>query len=163
MGRHYYIPLISLVVSATGVTDIFYIHASGCGLCFKELKLTQQVSETSEQLPLLFFLTSADNTAGGTAGSANPTHPLDPAFRGTVRLRMSGASASSQTLPLFQIGENVLNGWHWQPTPEGYLYLNAFSAVPAGSAVMSRLAVAFPTAPVSALTVAGYALVEEMT
>ena len=155
LGRLYYASLDAIAVSV--VTDLFWVGSPTDAITvIEEILITQETLETSEQLPLRVFRTTTDNSAAGTGGVVNPAEVGSPAYGGVVRHNISGGSLSAETTPLFSIAQNILNGWHWLPTPEHRIVLTPA----AGTA--GRLAVKLDTAPGSGLTVSGYMVLREI-
>jgi hypothetical protein len=151
MARVYSIVVDALSVNA--VTDLVYVkpHATR-GFVVHEVLVTQDTSETSEQLPLNLFRTATDNAAQGTAGAANPLVPGDSAFSGTVRVGITGANLAAETTLLRREAQNVLGGWHYLPTPEArYVF-------PGGG---HGFVVKLDAAPSSALTISVTVTIEE--
>ena len=151
MGRMYTAVLDGVSVSA--VADLFWIAApSDACVVIHEINITQDTSETSEQLPLNVFRTATDNAAQGTANTPNPLDVGSPAFGGTVRTIITGGSLSAETTMLVRESQNILNGWSILPTPECRIVLS-----PSG-----RLAVKLDAAPAAALPISGRIVFEEI-
>jgi hypothetical protein len=152
MGRVYAIVLDALSVNA--VTDLVYVkpHATK-GFWVHEVLVTQDTSETSEQLPLNIFRTSTDNAAQGSAGAANPLDPGDAAFGGTVRTGITGANLAAETSMLRRESQNVLGGWHYLPSPE---------VRPFFSGGGNGLVVKLDAAPSAALPISVTVVIEEV-
>src|SRR3990170_9110579 len=84
MGRIYTAVMDAQAVAA--VCELFYIAApTDAVVVIHEVKITQDASETSEQLPLNIFRTATDQSAKGSANTPNPHQIGDPAFGGVVR------------------------------------------------------------------------------
>lgn len=155
MGRMYSAVLDAVSVSA--VADLFFLAApTDAVVVVHEIKISQDAGETSEQLPLMVFRTTTDNSAVGTANTPNPLQVGDPAFGGTVRTNITGGSLSAETTLLWRDSQNVLNGWHYLPTPETRPVLSPI----AGTA--GRLSIKLDAAPTAALTFSGYVIFEEI-
>ena len=154
-GRMY-----TAVLSATSVSsaaELFWVQANSLGsVIIHEIKITQEVASLNQQLPLLITRTVNSHSALGTAATPNPLAGGDAAFGGVVRTNISTISAP--TFQLWREGQNVLNGWHYLPTPESRPIM---APVTVGSA-SGRLAVDFPTAPSVALTISGVIVFEEI-
>ena len=153
MGRIYYAVLDALSVSS--LTDLYWIGSPTDAITvIHEVKVSQEVSETSEQLPLMVFRTATDNSGQGSALTPSPTETGYAAYGGTVRTNVF--SISAETTDIWRDAQNVLNGWHWLPTPEERVVLSPT----AGTA--GRLAVRLDVVPAVALTVSGYVVLEEI-
>jgi hypothetical protein len=153
MGSMYVSVIDGLSVSA--IADIFYLKpASTRAVVIHEIRLTQETSETSEQLPLKLFRTSTDNSANGTANTPAPLNPNAAASVGaTVRTNITGGSLAAETTLLRVESENVLGGWHYLPTPEDRIVIPA-----GGNGFVAKL----KTAPAAALTLSGVMVFEEI-
>src|SRR5262245_41262313 len=111
-GRVYNIVVDAISVSA--VCDLVFIACPTDAVTFiEEIKVTQDTIETSEQMPLMLFRTTTDNSAQGTAGVVNPREVGDPAYGGTVRHNITGANLSTESTLIKRESQNILNGWHW--------------------------------------------------
>jgi hypothetical protein len=153
MGRKYTAVLDAVSISA--VCDIFFLAApSDAVVVLHEVAITQDQSETSEQLPLNIFRTATDNSANGTSNTPAPLEAGDAAFGGTVRTNITAASLSAETTMLARSSQNVLGGWHFLWTPETRPVLS-----PSG-----KLAVKVDAAPGggNGLTFSGYLTFEEI-
>lgn len=144
-------------ISFSVVSDIFWFGApTDAVVLIKEITVTQEAQETSEQLPLLVFRTTTDNSAQGTGVTANPLEVGFPAHGSTIRRSISGGSLSAETTILRRMSQNLLNGFHYRFTPEEYIVLSPI----AGTA--GRLAIKLPTAPTVAITVDAEVVFEEI-
>lgn len=117
IGRVYAIEVPALSVSAA--SDLLEIVA-GTGKPFDILSaiITQETSESSEQLALALYRLSASGT-GGTAVTPRPTDANNAqAFGGTATKARTASGARSPAESLWREGQNVLNGWRYVPTPE---------------------------------------------
>jgi len=102
-------------VSASGDL-IEIIPAVNKPIKIKWVRITQEDSETSEQLPVEFVRA----TSGGSGGSAVTAVPLSPgggAFSGTISMVATGAASGTVSV-LWREGGNKINGWDWLATPE---------------------------------------------
>jgi hypothetical protein len=153
MGRMYVTaPLDALSVAA--VCELFFIAApADASVILHEVVVTQDTSETSEQLPINIFRTATDQSAKGTANTPPPLQAGDAAFGGTVRTNILTAETfATETTMLFRQSQNVLGGWRWLWTPETRPVLS-----PSG-----RLCVKLDAAPAAALPISGYVIFEEV-
>ncbi len=141
-------------VSVAAVAELFFIAApADATVRIHEIKVTQDSSTTSEQLPLNTFRTATDQSAKGTSITANPTSIGDAAFGGVVRSNiLTAAGFATETTPLLRDSQNVLNGWHVLPTPETRIDVSPGA----------YLVVKLDAAPASALSISGYILFEEI-
>lgn len=142
-------------VSVSAIADLFYLKpASTRAVVIHEVRISQETSETSEQLPLKLFRTATDNSANGTANTPAPLNLNAAAAAGcTVRTNITGASLATETTLLRVESENVLGGWHYLPTPEDRI------VIPAGG---NGFVVKLKTAPAAALTLDGVMVFEEL-
>lgn len=152
MGRMYAVPIDALSVSA--ICELLFILApSDAVVRVHEIKITQDSSETSEQLPMRVFRTSTDQSAKGSSITPSPLSVGDTAFGGTVRSNiLAAATFATETTMLISEAFNVLNGFHYLPTPESRIDIS-----PSG-----RLVVKLDAAPGAALSFSGYAIIEEL-
>jgi len=155
IGRLYYSQIDAISVSA--VADLWWVGSPTDAITvIEEIFVSQDASETSEQLPLRMFRTTTDNAAVGTANTPNPAEVGTPAYGGTVRTNITGASLAAETTPLPSISQNILNGWHWLPTPGHVIVLSPV----AGTA--GRFVVKLDAVPGAALTISGYVALREI-
>lgn len=144
-------------ISHTVITDLFFIEApTDAAVLIHRIWITNRDQETSEQLPVEVFRTTTANAAAGTAVTPAPRNVGDPAFGGTVRRTITGGSLAAATTDLFSVGENVLNGWLWLPTPDEQDVLSPV----AGTA--GRLNVKLAVAPAAAILLDGFVVLEEI-
>lgn len=152
MGRMYTAVMDAQAVAA--VCELFYIAAPADAIVkIHEIVITQDGSETSEQLPLNVFRTATDQAAKGTANTPAPLQVGDPAFGGTVRTNILTAETfATESTMLMRQSQNILNGWHILPTPETQIVLS-----PSGS-----LCIKLDAAPGASINVSGYVIFEEI-
>lgn len=152
MGRMHAVPIDALSVAA--VCELLFIAApSDAIVILHELVITQDTSETSEQLPINIFRTATDQSAKGSAVTPAPLQAGDAAFGGTVRSNILAAETlATETTMLLRQAQNVLNGWHFLPTPEARIVIS-----PGG-----YLVIKLDTAPANTLAISGYAIIEEI-
>lgn len=152
MGRMYSAIIDGLSVSA--ICELFAIIApSDAVVKIHEIVITQDTSETSEQLPLNIFRTATDQSAKGSAVTPASFQPGDAAFGGTVRSNILTAEGfATETTMLMRQSQNVLNGWHIFPTPETQIVISP------GTSLVIKL----DAAPGSALPISGYVIFEEI-
>lgn len=156
VGRVYFAMIDAVSVSA--VCDLFWISCPTDSVVFiEEVKITQDTSETSEQLPLNVFRTTTDNSAQGSANTPAPQEVGSPAYGGTVRTNITGASLAAETTPVLRESQNILNGWHLKGTYEEPLLVMTPAAGTAG-----RAAVKIDAAPGAAITVSGWVRLREI-
>lgn len=155
-GRRYVAVLDAISVSA--VCDLFWISCPTDAVVYiEEVCITQDTSETSEQLPLNLFRTTTDNSAVGTGVTPNPLEVGDPAYGGTVRYNITGGSLSAETTPIRRESQNILNGWLWKGSYEEPLLVMTPAAGTAG-----RAAVKLDAAPSAAISISGYMIIREI-
>lgn len=148
MGRMYTVVADAIAVAAAD--DLLRISApSDAAVILHEVLVTQEAQETSEQLAVQIQRSSTDGT--GTAVVPEQLELGDPVFGGTCS-RTITVDTTIDGLPIWRSGQNVLNGWHYLPTPEGRPTIS-----PSG-----RIVVRMDTAPAASMTVNTYALFEEI-
>lgn len=152
MGRLYSAVMDAQAVAA--VCELFYLAAPADAIVkIHEIVITQDGSETSEQLPLNVFRTATDQAAKGSANTPAPLSVGDPAFGGTVRTNILTAETfATESTMLMRQSQNILNGWHILPTPETQIVLS-----PSGS-----LCIKLDAAPGASINVSGYVIFEEI-
>jgi hypothetical protein len=154
MGRRYVAPVEALSVAQSAAVELWFVKApSDAVVVLHEVVVTQDASETSEQLPLEIFRTATDQSAKGSSITPAPLESGDAAFSGTVRSNiLTGDTFATKTTALFRQSQNVLGGWHMLWTPETRPVVS-----PSG-----QLVVKLPVGPGAALTVSGYIVFEEI-
>ena len=152
MGRLYTSVIDALSVSA--ICELWYVSAAANKVVIlHEVVLTQDASETSEQLPLAIFRTATDQGSKGGASTPSPLDPGDPAFAGTVKTNILTAEGfATPSVTPYRQAQNVLGGWHLLFTPETRLVIGG------GAKIVVKL----PIAPSAALTLSGYLTLEEI-
>jgi hypothetical protein len=137
-------------ISSTQPTDLLEINcAPDAVVILHEVHITQDASETSEQLPFQIHRASTSGS-GGAALTANPVSLGDAAFGGNCE-RMN-TSRGTEVQIVARISENMLNGVHWVFTPETRPVV----------APNGRLIIGLETAPSASLTMSLTALFEEI-
>lgn len=156
MGRMYTAVMDGQAVAA--VDELFFICApTDAIVVIHEVMITQDASETSEQMPINIFRTATDQAAKGTANTPAPHEVGDAAFGGVVRTHILTAETfATETTMLYRMSQNQLNGWHWLWTPETRPVLGPT----AGAA--SRLVVKLDVAPSASINISGYITFEEI-
>jgi hypothetical protein len=159
MGRMYTATMSAISVSA--IAELFVIMAPADSVVvIHEICITQDTSETSEQLPLHIFRTATDQSAKGTSITPTPLNTGDAAFGGTVRSNiLTGSTFATVTTLLMRQSQNILNGWHILPTPECRIVL---SPGVSGTTTGANLVIKLDTAPTAALPISGYVVFEEI-
>lgn len=156
VGRVYYASIDAVSVSA--VCDLFWIGCPTDAVTYiEEVCITQDTIEVSEQMPLMLFRTTTDNSAAGSANTPNPLEVGSPAYGGTVRHNITGGSLSAETTPSRRESQNILNGWHWLGSYEEPLLVLSPTAGTAG-----RAAVKLDVAPAGATSFSGYVRIREI-
>jgi hypothetical protein len=151
-GQIYYAVLDGTSVSA--ICDLFYIKPpSSRAVVIHEVVVTQETSETSEQLPLKLFRTATDNSAQGSANTPAKGSPGFASAASTVRTVITGGNLATETEVLSVEGQNVLGGWAFLPTPEMRPVL-----APGGNGFVVKL----KTAPTGAIPISGRMVFEEI-
>ena len=156
MGRIYSAVIDGISVAA--VCEVFFIAApTDSVVVIHEIVITQDTSETSEQLPLNIFRTATNQSAKGTANTPSPHQVGDPAFGGVVRTNiLTAETLATETTPIQRQSQNQLNGWHILPTPETRIVLSPTAGVAA------YLCVKLDAAPSAAIPISGYVVFEEI-
>ncbi len=147
----------SAVMSSTAIAaaaELFFIEApTDAVLRIHEIKITQDGSETSEQLPLRIYRTATDQGAKGDANTPSPLSEGDAAFGGAVRTNiLTAATFATPGAALISESQNILNGWHILPTPETRIDIS-----PGGYLILKLNA-----APSASLNFSGYVMFEEI-
>lgn len=152
MGRMYTAVMNGVAISAAA--EIFFVEAAtDVTIVLHEFKLTQDVFVTSEQLALKCFRTATDQGAKGTAITPTPHNEGDVAAGETVQSAiLTGDTFATPGVMLFRDAQNVLNGFHWLPTPETRIVISP------GGYVVFKL----ETAPSESMTFSGYVTFEEL-
>lgn len=156
VGRTYYAHIEGVAISAAA--DLFWFSCPTDAVVFlEEVCITQDASETSEQLPLRVFRTTTDNSANGTGVTPNPISVGDPAYGGVVRSNITGGLLSAKTTSLLSESQNILNGWHLKGSYEDPLVVLTPAAATAG-----RCAIKLDAAPGASINVSGYIKLREI-
>lgn len=152
MSRLYSATMDSIAVAAE--SELFFIAApSDAVVRIHEIKITQDASETSEQLPLKVYRTATDQSAKGTSVISNPLSEGDAAFGGVVRRNILTAETfATPGALLISDSENILNGWHILPTPETRIDISP------GDYIVIKL----DAAPSASINISAYVLIEEI-
>ena len=156
MGRIYTAVIDATAVAA--VCELFFIAApTDAVVIIHEIVITQDTSETSEQLPLNIFRTATNQSAKGTANTPNPHSIGAAAFGGVVRTNiLTAETLATETTLLLRQSQNQLNGWHYLPTPECRIILSPTAGVAA------YLVVKLDVAPSASIPISGYITFEEL-
>jgi hypothetical protein len=141
-------------VAITAAAEIFFVEApTDSAIILHEFKLTQDAFTTSEQLALKVYRTATDQGAKGTAITPTPLNVGDVAAGQTVQSAiLSAATFATPGVMLLRDAQNVLNGFHWLPTPEARIVISP------GGYVVFKL----ETAPSVSMTFSGYITFEEI-
>lgn len=152
MGRMYSAVMDAQAVAA--VCELFYIEAPADAVVrIHEIVITQDASETSEQLPLNVFRTATDQGVKGTSNTPAPLSAGDAAFGGTCRTNILTAETfATETTMLMRQSQNILNGWHLLPTPECRIDISPGAG----------LCIKLDSAPSASVNISGYVVFEEI-
>jgi hypothetical protein len=116
-GRGY-----SIVInqSVGAVMDLIEILAgTNKGFAILSASLTQETSESSEQLAIAIWRLSASGSGGGTAPTARALDENETqGFGGTIEVGNTTQGTRATTEPLLREGFNALSGWKYVPVPE---------------------------------------------
>lgn len=131
-------------VSVSVAQDLLEINAPSTGVVrILEVHISDDTSETSEQLPFQMHRASTSGS-GGTAPTARPLDDGYGAFGGTVEVNNTTRGTAGNILR--RRSENMLNGLHWIFADEKERPVIS----PSG-----RLIVGLETAPAAARTMSG--------
>ena len=148
MSRMYYAS--GTVASVASTKDLLEINAAADSVVIlHELHVTNDTDETSEMIPMTIQRAGSSGSGGSTV-TARPTEVGSVAYGGTIE---SGNTTQAGTLTeLVRLSENILNGWHFTPVPEGRIVVS-----PSGR-IIARL----EASPTTSATYSFYALIEEI-
>ena len=148
MGRVY--SAVFEGVSVSVAQDLFELNApADAAVRLLAVHITQDTSETSEQLPFTIKRVATSGSIGSIP-TARPMQVGDPAFGGTVEANNTTRGGTPTTIR--RRSENVLAGVHWIFPLGQEIYLS-----PSGI-----LVVGLETAPGAALTMSGEIVFEEI-
>lgn len=155
MGRFYAIP-IEGTASPAAAFDAFELKASSTvGFVLHEVVIAQSSDTDSEMLGVAIKRATGSYTSGSGGGTPTPVKMANLGAAAVVTaetMNTTQAAAGSGALTtILPDAFNVLSGWHYLPTPE---CRPSFAATEA--------CVISVTAPADAVTVRGYAIVEEI-
>lgn len=144
MGRMYSVIMDNVAVTAA--QDLVRISAPSTAVVkIHEVKVTNEDVETSNQVAYQLQRSSTDGT--GTAATPEAFDTGSTVFGGTVVVDLS-ADTTISGAPLWKEGQNILNGFHWLPTPETQItvppsgrFVVRLDSAPAGSTQMSATVV----------------------
>jgi len=149
MGRMYSAVFEGITVSIA--QDLFELNApSDAVVVVHEIRISDDTSEASEQLPFTIKRSTGSSGSGGATVTPEALEVGDAAFGGTVERNNTTRATTVTTLR--RLSENMLNGVHWLFTPEVRLVIS-----PSG-----RIIVGLETAPGSARTMSGTIIFEEI-
>jgi hypothetical protein len=156
MGRMYSAFIDATAVAA--VCEIFFIAApTDAVVVIHQIVITQDASETSEQLPLNIFRTVTNQSAKGTANTPTPHEVGTPAFGGVVRTNiLTAETLATETTMIQRQSQNQLNGWNILPTPETRIVLSPTAGVAA------YLVIKLDVAPSASINISGFVTFEEI-
>lgn len=144
----YYVPMDQESIS--GAVTLVQINENGGNrmLCLLEAAITNDDSETSQQLAVQILRV----TTAGTGTSTTPVPVEVNQSAATFTATTDHTAEGTASTVYLRDGFNVLNGWRFQPTPEGRIWVP-----PSG-----RLAIKLATAPGAAINLNAWALVGEV-
>ena len=146
MGRKY--TAVFEGVSVAAVQDLFEINApSDAIVVIHDVHITQDASETSEQLPFAIKRSTGSSGSGGSVVTPRQMESGDAAFGGTVEANNTTQATTVTTLR--RRSENMLNGVHWQDL--------GIKLSPS-----ARVVVTLETAPAAPLDMSGEIVFEEI-
>jgi hypothetical protein len=140
MARTYSVIMAGTSISAA--KDLFRLSAASDSILeLIRWEVTQDTSETSEQLPWSIYRASTDGT--GTSANANPYEVQDAAFGGTCIVNLSADTTKSPSEALWRSAQNIGVGALYHPVPEERII------VPPSGRIAGRL----ETAPGAAISI----------
>ena len=151
-GRIFYAPIEAVSVSAA--QDLWEIlAASTAAIRLRGVYIAQSSDTDSEQLRVTISRTTGAPTSGSGGGTITPTpvRPGDTAFGGTVERNNTTQISGGTSVKLVDDAFNVLSGYTFAP-PEPEMPVAAPS---------TRFVIAV-TAPADAVSLSGYAVIEEI-
>jgi hypothetical protein len=142
-------------VSVAAAQDFFEILASSdAPLRILRINITQNTSETSEQLSIIVKKV----TGAPSSGSGGSTHTPAPArngvsraFGGTVEINNTSALTGGTQTVFWREGFNVLSGFEWRATPEDVIECGP----------SERIVINLPTGPGGSTPMNGIVVIEE--
>lgn len=142
MRRIYTVVFDKVAVAAQ--QDFFeLVCAAGVPVEIHEVTIDQDASITSEMLSLRFTRGHTVSGSGGSVPTPRMIAPGDPASVTTVEVNNT-TKANTSGLTLLSAAFNVLNGYHYLPTPEdrivvggGQRFVVELTKIPAASLTMS--------------------------
>ena len=142
-------------ISVAAVQDLFELLApSNAPVEILRIHVSQNTSETSEQLRLEFRVVSGSPTSGSAGGTITP-EPADRAvtraFGGTVERNNTTQLTGGTTELTWSEGFNMLSGFEWRATPEDVIRI----------AASEYFVVELPTAPASSTPMNGLLVFRE--
>lgn len=147
MGRMY--SVIMDAVSVSAAKDLLRLSApADAVVVIHEVTVSQEASETSEQVAIQLMRASTDGT--GTAATAKQLESGDPAFGGSAVANLTVDTTAGDTLR--REGANLLSGYKYLPTPEARPVIS-----PSG-----RFVVRLEDAPAAARTMTVEVIFEEI-
>ncbi len=116
----YYVPFTDVAVAA--VQDLFELLApSNAPIRLLRLNITQNGSETSEQLSIIVKKVTGSPTSGSGGTTITPVaakENVSRAFAGTTEANNTTALTGGTQSEFWQEGFNILAGYEWRATPE---------------------------------------------
>lgn len=146
MGRPY---TLQMTATSVSVAKSLIRASAASGKPFRVIAayISQQASETSEQLEVRLTRATTDGT--GTSGTSTKWNQTDSAFGGTYVYNLT-AEPTKDTTEYWRESFNVLNGWVWYP-PLDLVVIGG-----------ERIVLELMTAPGAALTMSCGIVIEEM-
>lgn len=133
-------------VAVTAAQDLVRISAPSTAIVvIHEVKVTNEDVETSNQVAYQLQRSSTDGT--GTSATPEAFEEGSTAFGGTAVVDLT-VDTTIDGVPLWKEGQNILNGFHWLPTPETRIVISPsarfvvrLDSAPAASTQMSATVV----------------------
>jgi hypothetical protein len=149
----YYAPFTDVAVTA--IQDFFEILApSNAPIELLRINITQNGSETSEQLSVIIKKVTGSPTSGSggtTVTAVAAPHDVSRAFAGTVEINNTTVLTGGTQSEFWQEGFNVLAGFEWRATPEDVIECGP----------SERIVIQLPAAPGASTQINGLVVIKE--
>ena len=149
----YYAPFTDVAIAA--VQDFFEILApSNAPVRVLRINISQNTSETSEQLSIVVKKVTGAPTSGSGGSTVTPVaarQDVSRAFAGTVEINNTTALTGGTQNEFWQEGFNQLAGYEWRATPEDVIECGP----------SERIVINLPAAPGASVNMNGLVVIEE--
>jgi hypothetical protein len=154
MGRVYHGVFEGVSVSA--IQDLFELTSpTGGAVCVHKIVITDDSTETSEQLPIRLRRGTSGTTSGSGGSSVTPakTQSGDPAAASLLEANNTTVMSAGTITTVYREGANMVgSGFRYEPTPEERIWISGGE----------RLACHLVAAPGSARVFSGLIIFEEV-